>query len=343
MYYTVKWNGDAVSMIDQRELPGRVVYRTYTNYHDVAASITDMVTRGAPAIGITAAMGIALAAKTLEATDAADLKTQLAAVCELFAKTRPTAVNLFWAIDRMKALIAANDSVDGIRAALEKEAVRILEDDVAMNKKIGANGAKYIADGDVVMTHCNAGALATGGYGTALGVIRAAVEAGKKIEVFACETRPYLQGARLTAWELQQDNIKVTLITDNMAGHFMRAGVIKKIVVGADRIAANGDAANKIGTYTHSVVAKAHGIPFYVAAPTSTLDPATETGDAIVIEERGIDEVAYIQGVQIAPEGIFIRNPAFDVTPAENITAIITEKGNVESPKGKGIRELVGA
>lgn len=343
MYYTVKWNGDAVSMIDQRELPGRVVYRTYTNYHDVAASITDMVTRGAPAIGITAAMGIALAAKTLEATDAADLKTQLAAVCELFAKTRPTAVNLFWAIDRMKALIAANDSVDGIRAALEKEAVRILEDDVAMNKKIGANGAKYIADGDVVMTHCNAGALATGGYGTALGVIRAAVEAGKKIEVFACETRPYLQGARLTAWELQQDNIKVTLITDNMAGHFMRAGVIKKIVVGADRIAANGDAANKIGTYTHSVVAKAHGIPFYVAAPTSTLDPATETGDAIVIEERGIDEVAYIQGVQIAPEGIFIRNPAFDVTPAENITAIITEKGNIESPKGTGIRGLVGA
>ncbi|HOS42040.1 MAG TPA: S-methyl-5-thioribose-1-phosphate isomerase [Spirochaetota bacterium] len=343
MYYTVKWNGDAVSMIDQRELPGRVVYRTYTNYHDVAASITDMVTRGAPAIGITAAMGIALAAKTLEATDAADLKTQLAAVCELFAKTRPTAVNLFWAIDRMKALIAANDSVDGIRAALEKEAVRILEDDIAMNKKIGANGAKYIADGDVVMTHCNAGALATGGYGTALGVIRAAVEAGKKIEVFACETRPYLQGARLTAWELQQDNIKVTLITDNMAGHFMRAGVIKKIVVGADRIAANGDAANKIGTYTHSVVAKAHGIPFYVAAPTSTLDPATETGDAIVIEERGIDEVAYIQGVQIAPEGIFIRNPAFDVTPAENITAIITEKGNIESPKGTGIRGLVGA
>ncbi|HNV48229.1 MAG TPA: S-methyl-5-thioribose-1-phosphate isomerase [Spirochaetota bacterium] len=343
MYYTVKWNGDAVSMIDQRELPGRVVYRTYTNYHDVAASITDMVTRGAPAIGITAAMGIALAAKTLEVTDAADLKTQLAAVCELFAKTRPTAVNLFWAIDRMKAIIAANDSVDGIRAALEKEAVRILEDDVAMNKKIGANGAKYIADGDVVMTHCNAGALATGGYGTALGVIRAAVEAGKKIEVFACETRPYLQGARLTAWELQQDNIKVTLITDNMAGHFMRAGVIKKIVVGADRIAANGDAANKIGTYTHSVVAKAHGIPFYVAAPTSTLDPATETGDAIVIEERGIDEVAYIQGVQIAPEGIFIRNPAFDVTPAENITAIITEKGNIESPKGTGIRGLVGA
>ena len=343
MYYTVKWNGDAVSMIDQRELPGRVVYRTYTNYHDVAASFTDMVTRGAPAIGITAAMGIALAAKTLEVTDAADLKTQLAAVCELFAKTRPTAVNLFWAIDRMKAIIAANDSVDGIRAALEKEAVRILEDDVAMNKKIGANGAKYIADGDVVMTHCNAGALATGGYGTALGVIRAAVEAGKKIEVFACETRPYLQGARLTAWELQQDNIKVTLITDNMAGHFMRAGVIKKIVVGADRIAANGDAANKIGTYTHSVVAKAHGIPFYVAAPTSTLDPATETGDAIVIEERGIDEVAYIQGVQIAPEGIFIRNPAFDVTPAENITAIITEKGNIESPKGTGIRGLVGA
>lgn len=342
MYYTIKWNGDSVSMIDQRELPGRIVYRSYTNYHDVAASITDMVTRGAPAIGITAAMGIALAAKTIEAKDAAELKNELANVCEEFAKTRPTAVNLFWAIDRMRKIIADGADLDGIRAALEKEAMVILDEDVAMNRSIGKNGAKYIQDGDVVMTHCNAGALATGGYGTALGVIRAAIEEGKKIEVYACETRPYLQGARLTAWELQQDNIKVTLITDNMAGYFMRTGVIKKIIVGADRIAANGDTANKIGTYTHSVVAKAHKIPFYVAAPISTLDPATENGDKIVIEERNIDEVAYIQGVQIAPEGVFIRNPAFDVTPAENITAIITEKGNIENPKEKGIRGILG-
>ncbi|HON80329.1 MAG TPA: S-methyl-5-thioribose-1-phosphate isomerase, partial [Spirochaetota bacterium] len=219
-------------------------------------------------------------------------------------------------------------------------ALAILEEDVTVNKTMGKNGAQFINDGDTVMTHCNAGALATGGYGTALGVIRAAIEEGKKIKVFACETRPYLQGARLTTWELLKDGIDVTLITDNMAGHFMKKGMIQKIIVGADRIAANGDTANKIGTYSHSVLAKEHNIPFYIAAPVSTLDPDTATGEDIVIEERSIDEVAYIQGVQIAPEGVSINNPAFDVTPAANITAIITEKGVIENPKEKGIMEL---
>ncbi|HDP79875.1 MAG TPA: S-methyl-5-thioribose-1-phosphate isomerase, partial [Spirochaetes bacterium] len=246
----------------------------------------------------------------------------------------------FWTIKRMKKISEKPGSVEEIKKALADEAVAIFNDDIEINKKIGKNGSRFIADGDVVMTHCNAGALATGGYGTALGVIRAAVEEGKKIEVYTCETRPYLQGARLSAWELLEDRIKTTLITDNMAGHFMQRGVIKKIIVGADRIAANGDTANKIGTYTHSVLAKEHGIPFYVAAPVSSLDPDTESGKGIPIEERGVEEVSYIAGVQIAPEGVFVQNPAFDVTPAKNITAIITEKGVVENPTGRGIREF---
>ncbi len=337
MYYTIKWNGDSVSMLDQRLLPMEELYRTYPNYHDVAEAITDMVIRGAPAIGIAAGMGIALAAKKMETSDIASFKKEMEGVFTVFGKTRPTAVNLFWTINRMRGIVEAGNDSDGLRRDLEAEAVRIFEEDVKINRQIGKNGSRFLEDGDVVMTHCNAGALATGGYGTALGVIRAAVEEGKHIEVYACETRPYLQGARLTAWELLKDDIRVTLITDNMAGYFMRAGVIKKIIVGADRVAANGDTANKIGTYTHSVLAREHGIPFYVAAPLSTLDPATPDGNAIPIEERGIDEVAYIAGIQVAPEGVFIKNPAFDVTPAANITAIITEKGVIEKPAGKGI------
>jgi methylthioribose-1-phosphate isomerase len=340
MYYTIKWNGDSVSMLDQRLLPMEEVYRTYPNYHDVAEAITDMVIRGAPAIGIAAGMGIALAAKKMETSEVASFKKEMEGVFSVFGKTRPTAVNLFWTINRMRGILEGLNNIDEIRQSLEAEAVRIFEEDVKINRQIGKNGARFLEDGDVVMTHCNAGALATGGYGTALGVIRAAVEEGKRIEVYACETRPYLQGARLTAWELLKDDIRVTLITDNMAGYFMRAGVVRKVVVGADRVAANGDTANKIGTYTHSVLAREHHIPFYVAAPLSTLDPATPDGSAIPIEERAVDEVAYIAGIQVAPEGVFIKNPAFDVTPAENITAIITEKGVIEKPMGKGIGEF---
>jgi methylthioribose-1-phosphate isomerase len=340
MYYTIKWNGDSVSILDQRVLPLKEEYHTYKNYSDIAEAITSMVTRGAPAIGITAGMGIALAAKKSESRSIEELRVEMARVFDIFAATRPTAVNLFWAINRMRKITAEVNDMDQLKSALEKEALQILADDIAANKEMGRNGRRFLEDGDVVMTHCNAGALATGGYGTALGVIRAAIEEGKKIEVFACETRPYLQGARLTTWELYKDNIPVTLITDNMAGHFMKTGVIKKIIVGADRIAKNGDTANKIGTYTHSVCAKEHNIPFLVAAPMSTLDPETENGDKIVIEQRSIDEVAYVKNVQIAPEGIKILNPSFDVTPAKNITAIITEKGVIEHPDGKGIMGL---
>ncbi len=341
MYHTIKWMGDSVSMLDQRLLPVQEIYHSYTSHLDVAASIRDMVIRGAPAIGIAAAMGIALAAKTTKTSGTDPFKAEMNSVCELFAKTRPTAVNLFWCVNRMKKIIQAGGTPEDIRNNLEKEAISILEEDIEVNKAIGRNGADFIADGDTVMTHCNAGALATGGYGTALGVIRAAVEQGKKIRVFACETRPYLQGARLTAWELLKDNIDVTLITDSMAGHFMKAGEIQKIVVGADRIAENGDTANKIGTYTHAVLAKENRIPFYVAAPRSTLDPETKNGGAIPIEERSVDEVACIQGISIAPEGIFIRNPSFDVTPAKFITAIITEKGVIENPAQNGIRGIL--
>ncbi len=297
--YTIKWENDSVSLIDQRYLH--------------------------------------VSAPNLE-----KYKEDMNAVFEIFAATRPTAVNLFWTINRMKKLMSELNGIDEIKKRFVDEALAIYNEDIESNRAIGKNGSRFIEDGDVVMTHCNAGALATGGYGTALGVIRAAVEEGKKIEVYACETRPFLQGARLTAWELQQDNIPVTLITDNMSGHFMRNGTIKKIVVGADRIAANGDTANKIGTYSHSVIAKEHNIPFYVAAPVSTIDPDTKTGDDIPIEERSVDEVAYIQSVQVAPEGIFIKNPAFDVTPAGNITAIITDKGVVENPKEKGISGVLG-
>jgi methylthioribose-1-phosphate isomerase len=336
----IKWNGDSVTLLDQRLLPLKEVYNTYTHYLDIAAAITNMETRGAPAIGIAAGMGIALAAQDIITADIAKFRDEMSRIFAIFADTRPTAVNLFWTIDRMKKITQELNDVNQLKETLQKEAVRIHEEDIAANRQMGKNGSRFLNDGDIVMTHCNAGALATGGYGTALGVIRAAVEEGKKIEVFACETRPYLQGARLTTWELYRDNIPVTLITDNMSGHFMKTGVIKKIIVGADRIARNGDTANKIGTYTHSVLAKEHGIPFLVAAPMSTLDPGTATGNDIVIEQRSVDEVVFVQSVQIAPEGIKILNPSFDVTPAANISAIITEKGIIEKPEGRGIMGL---
>ncbi len=330
--YTIKWNGDSVSILDQRLLPLEEKYHTYYDYLGVAVSIRDMVIRGAPAIGIAAAMGIALAAKNLQEKDTGSFRERMKVILDSFAETRPTAVNLFWAIRRMKKIIEEGKEIEEIQGRLEEEAKKVLEEDIEANRALGKNGSRYIEDGDVVMTHCNAGALATGGYGTALGVIRAAVEEGKNIQVYACETRPYLQGARLTAWELYRDGIPVTLITDNMAGHFMKSGVIQKVVVGADRIAANGDTANKIGTYTHSILAGEHGIPFYVAAPVSTIDLETVSGENIPIEERSVDEVAFVKTVQIAPEGISIRNPSFDVTPASKIAAIVTEKGVVENP-----------
>lgn len=335
--YTIKWNGDSVSILDQRLLPLKEVYNTYSHYTGVVHSIMDMEIRGAPAIGVAAAMGIALASKNITVDKIENFKLEMQNVYDQFSATRPTAVNLFWAINRMKNVSENISSIQQAREELEKEAVKIYDEDIEINKTIGKNGSSFLEDGDVVMTHCNAGALATAGFGTALGVIRAAIEEGKKIEVYACETRPYLQGARLTAWELHNDNIPVTLITDNMAGYFMKNGTIKKVVVGADRIALNGDTANKIGTYSHSVLAKEHKIPFYIAAPVSTMDPEIKTGNDIPIEERGVDEVAYIQAVQIAPEGIQIKNPAFDVTPAGNITAIITEKGVIENPGDNGI------
>jgi methylthioribose-1-phosphate isomerase len=335
--FTIRWDGDSVTILDQRLLPKQEVYNTYRHYKDVADSIRNMETRGAPAIGIAAAMGIALAARHLNITALDKFKEEMGRICAIFAATRPTAVNLFASIERMKKILKDGSDAAAIRRLLETEAIAVYDEDIRSNRAMGKNGSRYISDGDVVLTHCNAGSLATGGYGTALGVIRAAVEEGKKIQVFACETRPYLQGARLTAWELFQDGIPVTIITDSMSGFFMRKGIIKKAIVGADRVAANGDVANKIGTYTHAVLAKENGIPFYVAAPLSTLDPDTKTGDDIPIEERSVDEVAYIRGERIVPEGISIRNPAFDVTPAKYITAIITEKGVIENPASTGI------
>lgn len=338
-YYTIRWNGDSVSILDQRLLPEKEYYCDFADYRSVAQAIRDMMLRGAPLIGIAAAYGIALAAKKYSGKSA-QFTDEMLSVCDDFAKTRPTAVNLFRAIDRMKTVITSKKSQDETILLLEKEAQNMFAEDIETNKTIGKNGSRFISDGDTVLTHCNAGALATAGYGTALGVIRAAVEEGKKIQVFCCETRPYLQGARLSAWELHRDGIDVTLICDNMAAHCVKAGKIQKMIVGADRIAANGDTANKIGTYSHSVIAKAHGIPFYIAAPLTTCDMNTKTGADIIIEERPIMELAEINGKVIAPEGIKIYNPSFDVTPAGNISAIITEKGVIEQPGAKGISSL---
>lgn len=334
---TIEWTPQGVIMIDQTKLPQEVTFVTCATYQEVAEAIRSMVIRGAPAIGVAAAMGVALGV-----LHAGDIEADLPGICDTLAKTRPTAVNLFWAIDRMKQVYASVRGAEPrvIRERLVLEAQRVREEDLAINQKIGNFGSPLVPDGKTVLTHCNAGALATAGFGTALGVIRAAVRDGKKIDVFADETRPFMQGARLTAWELQRDGIDTTLITDNMAGHFLKSGRIGCVVVGADRIAANGDVANKVGTYGVAVLAKENNVPFYVAAPISTLDLNLETGDQIPIEERAGKEVTHIQGFAIAPEGIKVANPAFDVTPNRYVTAIITERGVARAPFTESLREL---
>ena len=336
MIPTLEWTNEGVRFLDQTKLPLEETYLLATTPQQVATIITTMVVRGAPAIGVSAAMGLALAAKSATENSAADFAPSFAASCALLAATRPTAVNLFWAIDRMQRvfaeLLASGSSMAAVRARLEAEACAMYDEDIAACRAMGAFGADLMPDEGTVLTHCNAGALATCGYGTALGVIRGAVERGKRIHVFADETRPFLQGARLTAWELMADGIPTTVLCDNMAGTLMRQGKIQAVVVGADRIAANGDVANKIGTYTVAVLAREHGIPFYVAAPWSTIDLATATGDAIPIEERAAVEVTHHGGKQLTPHGVGIRNPAFDVTPARYVTAIITERGVLQAP-----------
>lgn len=340
MVETIQWTDDGVVMIDQTRLPREQVFVTCRDYREVADAIRNMIIRGAPAIGVAAAMGVAIG--VLKA-DENDLDAQFDTICSTLAATRPTAVNLFWAIDRMKRVYAAasGGGIEHLRAALVREAKQIYVEDIAINQAIGRNGAPLVPDGKTVLTHCNAGALATAGYGTALGVIRAAVEQGKNIDVYADETRPFLQGARLTVWELQKDNIPATLITDNMAGHFLRSGQIGCVIVGADRIAANGDVANKIGTYSVAVLAKENAVPFYVAAPISTLDLTLESGIQIPIEERAASEVTQVGGVTVAPDGVSVRNPAFDVTPERYVTAIITERGVARPPFKETLRALM--
>jgi len=342
-FRTIEWRDNKVIMIDQTRLPGEEAYNEYDDYRSVAEAIRGMVIRGAPAIGVAAAMGIALGARDIIADTFESFYQQLCNVCEVMAKTRPTAVNLFWAIERMKRTAEVNREKDipTLREILREEAVRIEEEDLEICRAIGKNGAELISAEATILTHCTAGGLATAGYGTALGVIRAAHEAGKNIRVFADETRPWLQGARLTCWELMKEDIPVTLISDNMAGFFMSKGEISCCVVGADRIAANGDTANKIGTYSVAVLARENNIPFYVAAPLSTFDLSLKSGADIPIEERHSREVTHLQGFPLAPDGVRVRNPAFDVTPARYITAIITEKGVVMGDYENKLRELV--
>jgi len=341
MFKTLEWTQGGVVMIDQRKLPGEELYPVFKTYQEVAQAIRDMVVRGAPAIGIAAAMGVALGTKHIQTGNAQEFERQFSEICDTLASTRPTAVNLFWAIERMKRVFRQHfhaGDLQKVKSALEAEAVQMHAEDIALNRRMGSFGASLL--GERVLTHCNAGALATAGYGTALGVIRAAVEQGKKIHVFADETRPFLQGARLTAWELQKDKIPVTLITDNMAGYFMQQGKIDCVIVGADRIAANGDVANKIGTYSVAVLAKENNLPFYVAAPISTLDLSLPSGEHIPIEQRPAREVTHIQESAIAPEGVQVANPAFDVTPNRYVTAIITERGVAQAPYDQSLKRL---
>jgi methylthioribose-1-phosphate isomerase len=341
----IRWTKDGVVMLDQRRLPGEVIYHTYTDYRDVARAIKDMVIRGAPAIGVAAAMGVALGVQRSRARTLEELRAEFATICDTLAKTRPTAVDLFWAIERLRqrfeAMARSAGALDYIREGLIAEAQQVHKERRAADEAIGRLGAELMPERGRVMTQCNTGALATGGIGTALGVIRMAVKAGRHIDVLVPETRPYLQGARLTAWELQQDGIPLTLITDNMVGHFMKSGV-KAVVVGADRIAANGDTANKIGTYPMAVLANEHKVPFYVAAPVSTLDLSIPSGDHIPIEERPSEEVTHLAGVRIAPD-VATANPAFDVTPARLIAAIITERGVARPPYIESLRHLLAA
>ena len=347
MLPTIEWKDDAVVMIDQRKLPSAEIYVTCKTAAEVAKAIKTMVIRGAPAIGVAAAMGIALGMRRSTATGTKQFTTEFQKTCELMAATRPTAVNLFWAIERMKHVFAeaahGGCSVDEIKQRLEAEARRIHDDDVESCRAMGAYGATLVPQDARILTHCNAGALATAGYGTALGVVRAAAEQGKKVAVLADETRPFLQGARLTAWELVKDGIDTTVITDNMAGAMMRLGNVDLVVVGADRIAANGDVANKIGTYAVAVLAKEHDIPFYVAAPISTVDLATPDGSRIPIEERNDKEVTHVGASRLTPEGARIRNPAFDVTPSKYVTAIITERGIARPPYTDSLAALVNS
>jgi methylthioribose-1-phosphate isomerase len=342
MIQTLEWTDRGVVFIDQTKLPTEETYVTCTTHQQVADVIRNMVVRGAPAIGVAAAMGIALGVKNSQAENGTELKKQFDEICEIIRQTRPTAVNLFWAIRRMQEKFETLRAcpIPQIKQALVEEAQRMHAEDIAANQAMGRHGAALMPASGGVLTHCNAGALATAGYGTALGVIRAAVEQGKKIHVYADETRPFLQGSRLTAWELMKDGIPTTVISDNMAGAMMKQGKIGAIVVGADRIAANGDVANKIGTYTVAVLAKEHGIPFYVAAPISTVDLATPDGSGIPIEQRNAREVTHIAGKQMVPDGVEVVNPAFDVTPAKYVAAIITERGVARAPYEKSLRAL---
>ncbi len=344
MIQTLEWTDNGVRFIDQTKLPTEETYVTCKTYEQVADAIRTMIVRGAPAIGVAAAMGIALGVKDSKAESAGELKRELDHICEVIGKTRPTAVNLFWAIERMQQKFERLRvrPIAQIKQEFVEEAKRMHAEDIAANQAMGRHGATLMPREGGVLTHCNAGALATAGYGTALGVIRAAVEQGKKIHVYADETRPFLQGSRLTAWELMKDGIPTTVISDNMAGAIMRQGKIGAIVVGADRIAANGDVANKIGTYSVAVLAKENGIPFYVAAPISTVDLACPDGSKIPIEQRNPKEVTHIAGKQMTPDGVSVENPAFDVTPAKYVEAIITERGIAREPYGESLRTLAG-
>jgi methylthioribose-1-phosphate isomerase len=338
---TVAWEDGAVVLIDQRRLPQEEVYLRCHDHREVAEAIRGMAIRGAPAIGVAAAMGIALGIRRSRA-EGAELRSELESICADFARTRPTAVNLFWAIERLRRRFetAAPQGGRAVREAVLEEALAIEAEDLAACRRMGDLGAELVPEGARLLTHCNAGALATAGYGTALGVVRSAARAGKVARVFADETRPYLQGARLTAWELTREGIPTTLITDSMAGHLMARGELDAVIVGADRIAANGDVANKIGTYPLAVLARENAIPFYVAAPVSTFDLACATGDAIPIEERAPEEVTHHGGRRIAPEGVSVRNPAFDVTPNRYVTAIVCERGVARPPYSESLRAL---
>lgn len=339
----VYWEDGKVKLIDQTRIPDELVMLEFADYRDVARAICDMQVRGAPAIGVAAALGIALGASEIETSDSTEFVRRIELIAEEFRRTRPTAVNLFWAIERMLEIVRSNASlsVRDLKDAVLREALDILRDDVEINRRLGVNGAELLKDGDTVLTHCNAGALATAGFGTALGVIRAAHEGGKHIRVIADETRPRLQGMKLTAWELRRCGIPVTVITDNMAAWVMSKRMVDCVVVGADRIAANGDVANKVGTYGVAVLARAHGIPFYVAAPISTVDVSIPDGEHIPIEERCSDEVTHIGKTRVAPEGVPVLNPAFDVTPAEYVTAIITERGVLRPPLAEALRGVL--
>jgi methylthioribose-1-phosphate isomerase len=345
-WFTLRWSDEAVIVLDQRVLPNEEVYLSLRTLEEVARAIEDLAVRGAPAIACAAALGLARAALDSPAADAQALLRDLDAAAERLARTRPTAVNLFWALGRMREVAAraveeADGDADAVRDRVVRAACALVEEDRAICRSLGDAGVELVADGARVLTHCNAGALATAGWGTALGVVRSAVAAGRRVQVLADETRPFLQGSRLTAWELARDDIPVTVLTDNMAGHLMARGEVDLILVGADRVAANGDVANKIGTYTLAVLAREHEIPLYVAAPLSTIDLATPSGAEIPIEERGPAEVTHLAGQAVVPEGVPVRHPAFDVTPAALVTAIVTERGIARAPYAESLRKLV--